>query len=224
MYLIPLENKGFSGPTGCHLLWQHNDIYIMDNHRMALWSWMQKLKINPSQKFNLLHLDAHYDTGPIETVSSIQENLTLAEYLALKNTQGEALVQWDNYLTAFFQLYKDHISNSVAFTQKIGIPYKFDNEFELYELLKQNDKFFDHADPWIVNIDLDYFYGRQFKNSPMVHPEYICDFFKMIKNAYDENKILIVTIALSPECCGSWDNSQLVLEIFCEVFNLNFKI
>jgi hypothetical protein len=224
IYHIPLKTKGFSGPTSCQLLWQNESIYIMDNHRIALWAWMQQIKLHAVEKFNLLHLDAHYDTGPIESIKNINETLSLLDYLALKNTQAEALIQWDNYLTAFFDLYSNRISNSVAFTQKIGIPHAFDHEFELHELLKQSDKFFDHSDPWIVNIDLDYFYARQFKNSPMVHEHYIRDFFKIIKNAYDENKICVLTVALSPECCGSWDNAQLLLQIFCEVFLLELKV
>jgi hypothetical protein len=224
IYHIPLKSKGFSGAIGCHLLWQQNNIYIMDNHRMALWAWMQQLKHDPDQKINLLHIDAHYDTGPIESVGAIQANIDLQDYLNLQNSNKEPLIQWDNYLTAFFKLYSDRISNSVAFTQKIGLPHAFDHEFELYELLKQSDKFFDHSDPWIVNIDLDYFYARQFKNSPMVHEKYIQDFFQIIKNANDENKILALSVALSPECCGSWDNAQLLLEIFSDVFKLELKL
>jgi hypothetical protein len=196
----------------------------MDNHRMALWSWMQILKDSPVQQFNFLHLDAHYDTGPIETSTAIQENQSLHDYLNLKKSNGDALIQWDNYLTYFFQKYKNRITNAVAFTQRIGIPYPFDNEYELHDLLKQSDKFFDHSDPWIINLDFDYFYGRQIKNSPMVHEQFIRDFFQILKNAYDEKKILALTCALSPECCGSWQNSQLILDIFCDVFKLDLKI
>ena len=46
-----------------NFLWNHEKIYIMDNHRLAAWCW--KNKIEHKKSTYIFHLDKHYDDVPI---------------------------------------------------------------------------------------------------------------------------------------------------------------
>ena len=70
---------------------------------------------------------------------------------------------------------------------------------------------------WIINLDLDYFYesnGDGFFQ--LLTDDYISMLAYKLKNIRDQ--IQVLTIALSPECCRNWDNSQHALNIFMETF------
>jgi hypothetical protein len=226
-HVIPYSGQNYSGATSCNLLWHCDNIFIMDNHRLALWCWLSFLKNQKqAQSVNLLHLDAHYDCGPIvSTLNRDQlESLSISDYMSLEDHQGEKLIKWDNYLSLFFKIYQENIAHSVAFTHRIGISYPFLHEFEIWDLLKKTPDFFDHPSPWIINLDFDYFYGRQHKNSMMLNPDYISEYFAILKQAYDEGKVAVLTVALSPECCGSWENAKKILSLFNYVFKLELAL
>jgi hypothetical protein len=212
-FLIPLTARGPSGPSKTNFLWKQDNIYVMDNHRLALWCFGQHLKNHG--KFNLFHLDAHYDCDPV-AVSEWQEQkldlekLSLDEFLNLKNKAGKDLVLWDNYLPIFLTEYKERLKERVAATHHIGLKGDFTTELETYDLLKPLDDLLLFSRPWIINIDLDYFFPRHDKSTTLFHPDYIRKFFKLVKLNYDEGRIAVLTVCLSPECCGGWKEAESV--------------
>jgi hypothetical protein len=58
-WLIPWRERGYSGQVRDNLLWRLDRLYVMDNHRLALWCWWQRLP--ESERWHYLHVDCHYD-------------------------------------------------------------------------------------------------------------------------------------------------------------------
>jgi hypothetical protein len=80
------------------------------------------------------------------------------------------------------------------------------------------DQFFGHPSPWIVNLDLDYFYSRKWKGSALIAPEAIRQIAKILKEAQDEGRIQCLTIAMSPECVGGWQETDKITAQFLNNF------
>ncbi|EPE3083895.1 TPA: UPF0489 family protein [Morganella morganii] len=237
-WLIPLNGKSPSGAYKVNFLVQDDKIYISDNHRVALWCWMQHL----TQDCNiaLFHIDRHYDTLPL-TSNYIDEfpgvfNLqSLTDYLNLKiniNSQTTPLIRWDNYLSFFIS---DSTINSCI--QCIYLATHKDGTFpknplvhnikqvEPYELLADLEGTLSNHDRTIINIDLDYFFTDKSGNFfQFIDSKFIIELFKLIKSGLDNNEIECLTICLSPECCGSWYNSEKILEIAKKELDINFTL
>jgi hypothetical protein len=84
-WLIPLRRRGAPGPYNQNFLWRHKSIYVMDNHRAAMWCWLQH--IDPRRSHSLLHIDRHYDALAsrvdewLENCPSDLERLNIDQYL-----------------------------------------------------------------------------------------------------------------------------------------------
>jgi hypothetical protein len=223
---LPLTRKGPSARTQCNFLWNQDNIYIMDNHRLALWCWLQHL--NESSSYSLFHIDAHYDTDPKllglinESEITALKSVTLAQYMDFKISK-EHLIEWDNYLPLLEKLYPKTKDLFISSTHHIGLKGNFDKELEIYELYRYLDDQLISKKNWLFNIDFDYFFARDYKATPLMDKDYITKIFSTIKLAYDEGRILCLTAALSPECCGSWENAEMILKPFCEVFEIDYK-
>lgn len=59
-WLVPFRGRNYSGAFTQNFLWKRQNVYVMDNHRAALWCWLQH--IDPKQRYSLFHVDQHYDT------------------------------------------------------------------------------------------------------------------------------------------------------------------
>lgn len=225
-WLIPFKGRLSSGPELCNLLYKKQQIYIMDNHRLALWSWFQHLKLDSDFQYNFFHIDAHYDCDPaISEIKTDLANLSLEQYMnyPAANSNG-CLFRWDNYLPVLLNQYKEKLNITYSATHNIGIKANFDHEFMPWDLLKYlENRFFDHKH-WIVNLDLDYFFARENKDTPLFHPEYMKKIFRALKTAYDDQLIDVMTIALSPECCGGWDKAEIVLELLKQEFQIEMAL
>ena len=114
-FLIPLKNRGHSGATRQNFLYRWKNIYVMDNHRVAAWCWIQE--IGQDDNFSIFHVDEHYDTLSSNMKSWLAhcENartLSLQEYLDLRWQSGPhslPVFQWDNYLSIFLKLFESQI-------------------------------------------------------------------------------------------------------------------
>lgn len=40
-WLVPFKGRCYSGHYEQNFLWRHGNVYVMDNHRTALWCWLQ---------------------------------------------------------------------------------------------------------------------------------------------------------------------------------------
>jgi UPF0489 domain len=59
-WIVPFKGRNTSGFFEQNFLWKSGDVYVMDNHRAALWCWLQH--IAPEKKHSIFHIDRHYDT------------------------------------------------------------------------------------------------------------------------------------------------------------------
>ena len=65
----------------------------------------------------------------------------------------------------------------------------------------------EEIDKWIVNLDLDYFFIGD-PSMRILTDEYIRSVAGLIKRQI--NEIKVVTVALSPECCGGWEKHWML--------------
>lgn len=226
-WLIPFKGRLDSGAQKCNLLYRADRLYIMDNHRLALWAWFQHF--DPAITYNFFHIDAHYDCDPIISENWNHKvdlkNLTLNDYVNFPTEKiGQLFFRWDNYVPILLNQNRQNLNIRYAATHGLGIKGNFDHEFMPWDLLKYvENRFFDH-DHWIINLDLDYFFAREFKETPLFHPTYMRKIFKAFKSAYDDGLIDIMTVALSPECCGGWEKAEEVLALFNQEFRLKITL
>jgi hypothetical protein len=65
-WIIPFKGRNASGPTEVNFLYQMENVFFMDNHRTASWCWENS--ISECSNIALIHIDAHYDAGMVETI------------------------------------------------------------------------------------------------------------------------------------------------------------
>lgn len=216
--IIRFKGKNISGSTKTNFLYKIDNLFLMDNHRMALWCWSRYF--NTNKKYNLIHIDKHYDTtdGIIDkkNIHLIPKRIDLLnandydEYQIELNHEKISLFTWDNYLPIFHFLKKSEISQYSFFTHNVGelskkLKLKI-HEHSVSKLIGIKNYVFENNFT-IINLDIDYFFS-DFESG------YQILFSEEIINIIVENIILFlksdnvcITIALSPDCCGGWENS-----------------
>jgi hypothetical protein len=40
-WIVPFKRRNYSGATHQNFLCRHGNVFVMDNHRAALWCWLQ---------------------------------------------------------------------------------------------------------------------------------------------------------------------------------------
>lgn len=237
MSWIKTPNKKLEDSNSQHVnfLFQQNNIYIMDNHLAAGWCWVNQLDLN--QSYNLFHIDRHYDLlcddNIIQTIIIDAQlnlkDLSFSAYCNLLNPTLDdyKLFRWDNYILNLNLVYpnlfneKYFATHENDFKPKDFITYE-SSIIELYDNIefwigsKKNRK-------WILNLDLDYFFNDLGEDKiQIVSDEYIKEVAKEIKKSLKH--IDVLTICLSPECCGGWGNAIRVNKIICEVLEIDFSL
>jgi hypothetical protein len=221
-YLI---NKGFNY-SGCfqyNIVLKTDNFYVMDNHGAALWAWAQH--IDTAKKYNLIHIDKHFDTLAtnlsiwVNSLPPDLKNVTLDEYLALKHKLGNEefpTIRWDNYIPIFDSLYGENINSYTFFTHKYGtsctnaLDQKKVQEWQAQSLFNGIDDLIIEAEvETILNLDIDYFFlENNNKYFQLFSNQAIYELFTQISHCFlSTDKIKVLTVALSPECCGGWVNS-----------------
>jgi len=210
-----------SGAYSDNFLVSEQNVYLMDNHRLALWCFLQKLNESDfAQKINIMHIDAHPDLAEVsvddlKTLAQLLKNHTLESYMNFKKEGDHTpLIKFDNYLTLFFELFKSniHLNQTVSFTQKMGSMKRLSFDLTPIYLLKEledraEDKIFYNLDPWIINLDLDYFLSSQPHKILMYSEDYLFKIGQLLRRGLEQKTISLLTIAFSPECCGGYENA-----------------
>ena len=240
MHLIPFKGRNTSTYYNLNLLFQNGKTYIMDNHLAASWCWLKQ--VDTKKQYNLLHIDRHYDLLDSQTdwwLDALrQQNIDLTtisidDLLAIKyhhkdmpTSDSYPLFRWDNYLTILHRLYPKLIASSIFATHQDGdtlddLIMQEPEIFKLHENLSywvnSNSK-----NKWIFNLDIDYFFtDYEDKHFQFLTDDYVLKIAEEIKKSWD--KIEVMTIALSPELCGGWDNSIRVARIITEYLQINWS-
>lgn len=207
-HVIPYLGQNYSGATIQNLLWQDGSVYLMDNHRAALWCWQQHVDLS-SDPHSLLHIDRHYDTLQCELVKHVSampnlRGLSIHDYLRAEVTLGEKvpLFRWDNYLSLYLEAINPKLQWFRCLTQKDGDlpPWAGLMESDADEL-PENFEYWLKDGRWIINIDLDYFFcpGSGDDEFVLMYSEaYLDQVFNGLRLANDRGNIAVITICLTP--------------------------
>lgn len=220
-WIVPFKGRYRSERYDQNFLWRDGSIYVMDNHRAALWCWLQELDLN--SRHSILHVDRHSDTLQSrlnEWLDNLPSSwkLTIEEYLnhAYKphNSLWDVPVfRWDNYLSIYFAKFGDAIDRCYFAThERSGQDPNYPDVYRIHlcglpyvvECLDEG-----HG-PWIVNVDLDYFFWKNVPVDVMVSDAYLSACFKSLKNKIDNGTVKVTTISLTPdeEWTGGWGKSE----------------
>lgn len=225
-HIIDFKGRKYSGFVDLNYLSTDNNIYIMDNHKAALWCWLQCIDL--SSKYRVLHIDRHTDclgSRMGKWISALDKvdicKLSIQDYEELRFStcyEEFAIFRWDNYLSIFVSKYNYVVEHVVMATDELGDQIQFpnyqivENRDDLPQVLKDLDK--EEAN-WIINFDIDYFLVTQDgENYTNVNLEYVKEIGMLIKRLLDNGLVSVLTIALSPECSINWENSIKLLNIF----------
>ncbi len=221
-----------------NFLWKNGNIYVMDNHLAAGWCWLDCL--DQDGAYNFFHVDRHKDlAGGMATTEDLdrikeQYPFDIDTYCAFTFDRGIAtpeppynkVFSWDNYIKLLQYLYPNWFSDCYFACEEyvednphrtdlpLNIVYNPTN-LEIYD----NIKYWVSQTPgrkWIFNLDLDYFFNGE--GMQIYSDEYIRAFARNLYEALEN--IAVLTIAMSPECCGDWKKTLHVLRIFSEIFGL----
>lgn len=233
-WIIPFKGRNKSGAYNVNFLWHTGSTYIMDNHRAALWCWLQH--ISGSKKYNLIHIDRHYDTlySQIEAWKAALpkdlQSLSINDYLKLDYNIPDTnlwsrVIRWDNYLSLFLELYPKNIDEVLFVTHMEGNnPPRWQNMTPVYlwNLLKWD---YLYQGEWIANIDIDYFFCDGKENKVLaISLKFIEDLFRVIAGKINDGTISVLTISLSPELCGGWKPAEEICSKISEILNLPFSL
>jgi len=223
-----------SGPVGVNFLYRQDKVYIMDNDLCAAWCWLQE--IDTGKAYNFVHIDYHYDLSGDEQLvkrevleKEIQlHKLSFGEFLDLKYPVEKfdivaKLFRWDNFILNVHDLYPGLFRSTTFITKRGGSKEDFvQYEEEIEAFLDQYEDWLrDMRGGWIIDLDLDFFY---WKTRGQYFQLYSDTTVRRLAELLHRNmhKIDVLTIALSPECCGGWENSFKILSIFKEAMGIDF--
>lgn len=242
-------------------VWNKEKIYIMDNHRAALWCWLNEIKKNPKIKLKILHIDNHLDMSPkglhCKCATNVNfDKLELDDYLKSQHNCEQygniEIFSYENFLRFFVQTYPGNINPLDVFvTQhhweiKPNIDPAMTQNLEKYlgkvevstdcsqaakrlhigDLISLFEN--DHFSNWIVDLDFDYFYNEETNKLNIKLAEKV---ILHIKEWYDKNRIIALTVAWSPEflinrkseiIAFGLEQAKGLNLIFSKIFKLDF--
>ena len=215
----------------------------MDNHRAALWCWNDAMDLQ--QPHSIIHIDRHYDTlgSQIDVWTKNIPDLDngIEQYLNATYDAGWVtcpVVRWDNYLSIHIAIHESSIRALHLATHRDGDRPAFPNVFEDESWnLPTNDAFWPRSDdgPWIVNIDLDYFYCEalgsggsedpQTRYVQMHSDEYVEEVFNRIAESYRDGLVSALTVSLTPtNFTKGWRDTERLASLGLARLGLTFNL
>lgn len=233
---VPFGGRNHSGAVTQNFLWRQGSSYIMDNHRAAMWCWLQEIK--EAEPVCLMHIDEHYDTlyANIEAELAAMpglKGLSIADYLTLSRSvgpQSSPLIRWDNYLSLFLERYGEQVKRSFFITHKVGDKPRHHNaKYAEPKHVPNNIDYWmnQFPDQWLINIDLDYFFCDQGGlRKPMFSDQYVETVFAAIAKIQQAGRIRCLTMCLSPDerYSGSWQQAEDLCSTACRILGLQFSL
>lgn len=209
-------------------VWNQDSIYIMDNHRSALWCWLNEIR-NKSEKIKLVHIDNHADMSPKGLHCTCAKNikfdgLILKDYLEYRhNCQqygSNFIFSYENFLRFFVQSYPNNINPTEVFITLNHWKHKPDTDPAIIQNLKKylsttkedsdcsqlanrlyrSDlfKLFKENTHFKWIVDLDFDYFYN-ESTNVLNIKLAEEIFTSIKSWYDKSMIIAFTVAWSPE-------------------------
>ncbi len=237
------DSKAASEPyCALHLLWKDDaaPIYIMDNHRAALWCWMNSLR--REDRYTFFHLDFHWDLSgygvdftPLEArFDEVRSDLEAFDKLEppAGNPFGHRMLTYENYIRPFFQLFAnadaahfgacqsgDTQANYLCAAPAISKAHRASELLDRFPQLLANA-----TSRTIINVDLDLFDAAPdpeesgTSDDPPIEAARIAPLFAAIRKHL--HNAHAVTIALSPECMRGWDDARRACGTACDALEI----
>jgi len=222
-----------SNSIGVNFLYRQDKIYVMDNHLCASWCWLQHTDL--SKKYNFVHIDYHYDlSGDPDRIESevtkknVQlHQLSFDEYRNLKfkveslNIEAK-LFRWDNFILNINDAYPSLFATTTFVTKRGGSKEDFvQDEEELEHFISEFEHWLGNIQGgWIIDLDVDFFFSKTRGRYYQLYSDEVIRILGLLLKK-NMNKIDVLTIALSPECCGGWDNAFRVFAVLKEALELD---
>ena len=240
-WLVPFNGRNDSGAVEQNFLCRSENVYVMDNHRAALWCWLQELDLN--KPHSLIHIDRHYDALDDYVhyndttklwLKNLGQTTKVIDFLNKSfDDPNRKIITWDTYIPIYLHEFGKNFTTFRCLTHKDGVKpnckrIKYDNLWDLPEKLvdwltrnKENK-------PWIVNIDLDYFYCN-FKESEvrmMVSDDYIDAVGSSLRIAMDQGFIGVLTLCLTPGSpyTPGWPETEVLAARLLKHLRLTFAL
>lgn len=156
--------------------------------------------------------------------------MTFKEYNDLKfKVEGlgiEAkLFRWDNFILNIADAYPNLFATNTFITKRGGSKEDFvQYEEEIEYFISEFEHWLnDFEGGWIIDLDVDFFFS---KSRGRYYQLYSDALIRMLGLLLKKNmgKIDVLTIALSPECCGGWDNALKAFEVLREALELDIEL
>tara|TARA_R110001592_G_scaffold237306_11_gene496370 strand:+ start:27488 stop:28159 length:672 start_codon:yes stop_codon:yes gene_type:complete len=220
MQIVDLGENA-SGCCTVNYLLDESPIFITDNHLAAFWIWH---KLDVKSSYTLIHIDRHYDLADpkVKSIEIIKETKWAnLDFNSFSNVEVEIdgkthkVIQWDNYIKSFNILYPDFFKKNIFCTEEHSESL-LPNTDEVH-LDKLMELCLDEKENIILNLDLDFFFTRDSDGKKMIRKytdDYIDKFLEWLNDEKEKFKQII--ICLSPECCGSWEESKKIKERILE--------
>ena len=233
-WIVPFKGRKHSGSVDQNFLCKSGNVYVMDNHRAALWCWLKEVDLNTAH--SLIHIDRHPDALQSRLDEWIKHlpssSAGINEYLG-KTYEIDGLdcpvIRWDNYLSIYLRLFGNSLTTFRCLTHDDGDPPNFartmhSSPWDLPENLSL--WLSDCEAPWIVNIDLDYFYC-EFEDGirMMVSDNYIDAVASGLKGAMDRGAISVLTLCLTPDSyTPGWKETEALAARILQRMDLTFRL
>lgn len=242
-FIFPFQGHNKSHLIEQNFVWRQDNVYIMDNHRAALWCWLQHMDVN--RKYNLLHIDQHTDTLTLrhevrQAFSDELSELSLNDYLRrtciFVGGAPQPAIQADNFLSFFLDRHPHNLNRLVMATHGIGdFPnWQKQESVPIHELPGSFSQIVDGS-YWghdtqcecVVDIDLDYFFYNDDKGKTvykLLADAYVEQIFTKLAEARRNGFVRVLTMALSPRWCGGWANAQSLCKVACGILKVPFEL
>ncbi|WP_320172344.1 UPF0489 family protein [Maridesulfovibrio sp.] len=231
-WLVEFQGRNHSTAVKLNFLWKQDNVFIMDNHRAALWCWGEALRTE--SELSLFHVDRHFDAlfsqqDYAHFPHDEFEGMGITEYLSAGYDNDffavTPLFRWDNYLGLFIAEYQQRITEWAFATHGKGTPPKGIG-YAAYEPWEFPHAIGELTGKWIFNLDLDYFFGRMGngKMGRLFTDEYIHDWGTALAAGLENGTVRTLTVSLSPECAAGWQEAESALEIFMGGLGMDFSL
>ena len=159
-WIVPFKGRNHSGSVEQNFLCRAGNVYVMDNHRAALWCWLQELDLTAPH--SLIHIDRHPDALQSRLDEWLKHLPSWAAgidaYLG-KTYRSDGfdcpVIRWDNYLSIYLREFGNSLTTFRCLTHEDGDSPNFghpmySSPWELPENLSY--WLAEREAPWIVNI------------------------------------------------------------------------